>query len=620
MRKFRTKNSNKRKLILNIFLFLFLLIGVGYSTVFTNLGINGNIVLLNYRDLNIKQISSTDRTAFRSDTYRENIKTITLNDSISAPSGVIESWDISETGNGGVMAYIVQNANDNTKYDLYIQGNGRLYSNKDSSYLFGGLTSLETINNLNKLTTTKTTNMSNMFNGDTNLAIIDLSNFNMSKVTNTTDMLNGTTSLINLTTPKTYPTDSNVTITLPTSLYDTGNTEYQTLNNTSPTETFIKDDDRYLITFDHNGGNSPITQKVVTYGQQLPSITVPTRNEYTFFGYNDNINSFDMTYNKEIQIYANSSQNRIKFEGIDNTWTMTKEGDKNSHINGKIIVNSEITGVEFNDVVLDNDMYNIVHEGTNYILTLDFDITEYMVTNNTYNYETNYRFIDLSLVDSSADINVLYIVKDGNKYYDNSGNGTVTYNKNENITLYAQWKKNYTITNLISNGSFENGKTGWINWYPELDDIVVSTDVAKYGTHSIKNAGNKKWQTTYNPFNGIPNHKYYYSNYEYGDSTSCYSHFGFYYDNTNHWETSVHQERINVWEKQSGLDTGPNNEYQVRYIVVDSSAEDGVSRTCYSDGVLVVDLTATFGAGNEPSKIWCDRNIEYFDGTTTVYK
>ena len=285
MRKIRTKNSNKRKLILNIFLFLFLLIGVGYSTVFTSLGINGDIILLNYRDLNIKQTSSTDRTAFRSDTYRENIKTITLNDSISSPSNVIESWDISENGSGGVMAYIVQNADDNTKYDLYIQGNGRLYSNKDSSYLFGGLTSLETINGLNKLTTTKTTNMSNMFSGDSNLAVLDLSNYKMSKVTNTTDMLTGMTSLIEFTTPKIYPTDSNVTIELPTTLYDTNNVGYNTLNKTSPAETFIKDDDRYLVTFDSNGGTTNVTQKVVTLGSTYGTLPTPTKEGYEFVGW-----------------------------------------------------------------------------------------------------------------------------------------------------------------------------------------------------------------------------------------------------------------------------------------------------------------------------------------------
>jgi hypothetical protein len=28
--------------------------------------------------------------------------------------------------------------------------------------------------------------------------------------------------------------------------------------------------------------------------------------------------------------------------------------------------------------------------------------------------------------------------------------------------------------------------------------------------------------------------------------------------------------------------------------------------------MIVVDLTKTFGVGNEPSKEWCDQNINYF--------
>ena len=40
----------------------------------------------------------------------------------------------------------------------------------------------------------------------------------------------------------------------------------------------------------------------------------------------------------------------------------------------------------------------------------------------------------------------------------------------------------------------------------------------------------------------------------------------------------------------------------------------------YVDSMMVINLTKTFGAGNEPDKEWCDRNIDYFEGTTTIYK
>ena len=43
------------------------------------------------------------------------------------------------------------------------------------------------------------------------------------------------------------------------------------------------------------------------------------------------------------------------------------------------------------------------------------------------------------------------------------------------------------------------------------------------------------------------------------------------------------------------------------------------SRKSY-DGLMLIDLTEAFGSGNEPSKEWCDANINYFDGATTVYK
>ena len=36
------------------------------------------------------------------------------------------------------------------------------------------------------------------------------------------------------------------------------------------------------------------------------------------------------------------------------------------------------------------------------------------------------------------------------------------------------------------------------------------------------------------------------------------------------------------------------------------------------DGMMLIDLTATFGAGKEPTAAWCDENIPYFVGTKTI--
>ena len=40
--------------------------------------------------------------------------------------------------------------------------------------------------------------------------------------------------------------------------------------------------------------------------------------------------------------------------------------------------------------------------------------------------------------------------------------------------------------------------------------------------------------------------------------------------------------------------------------------------TSFWDDALVIDLTETFGAGNEPSKEWCDANIPFFEGTKVL--
>jgi len=40
----------------------------------------------------------------------------------------------------------------------------------------------------------------------------------------------------------------------------------------------------------------------------------------------------------------------------------------------------------------------------------------------------------------------------------------------------------------------------------------------------------------------------------------------------------------------------------------------------YYDDVFLIDLTATFGAGNEPTKAWCDEHINYFDGSSKIWK
>ena len=135
--------------------------------------------------------SSNLKTTYLSNTYKDKIKTITLQDSINIPNDAVISWDISANQDNSVKAYLKTNSSDNTMYDLYIQGNGHLYSNPNSNSLFYNMSNLESINNLTILDTSKTTDMSNMFAASYKLTSLDISNFDTSKVTNMQKMFGG---------------------------------------------------------------------------------------------------------------------------------------------------------------------------------------------------------------------------------------------------------------------------------------------------------------------------------------------------------------------------------------------------------------------------------------------
>ena len=76
---------------------------------------------------------------------------------------------------------------------------------------------------------------------------------------------------------------------------------------------------------------------------------------------------------------------------------------------------------------------------------------------------------------------------------------------------------------------------------------------------------------------------------------------------------------INKWSKYSDIkeassSTSTSNPYALYLYGYNGSSEG----TTHIRDVLLVDLTNTFGANNEPSKAWCDANIPFFEGTTTV--
>ena len=96
--------------------------------------------------------------------YRSEIKNITVQNSINIPASVPsdKKWDVSISGNGKLMAYVTPNAGNSSYYDLYIQGDGKVYANPDSSFLFDEFRNLDSIN-LTNFDTSRVTDMTGMF-------------------------------------------------------------------------------------------------------------------------------------------------------------------------------------------------------------------------------------------------------------------------------------------------------------------------------------------------------------------------------------------------------------------------------------------------------------------------
>ena len=136
-------------------------------------------------------------TDFHTDYYRSTITSIiTKNDNI-VPKTAVESWDISEAGDGSVMAYVEDDGSGNSTYKLTIGGKGGIIANESMIGYFLDFEKMTSID-LSALDTSEVTNMSDMFNRCSSLTSLDLRNFNTSKVESMNAMFCGCVSLTEL--------------------------------------------------------------------------------------------------------------------------------------------------------------------------------------------------------------------------------------------------------------------------------------------------------------------------------------------------------------------------------------------------------------------------------------
>ena len=145
-------------------------------------------------DLNHYPRPSTD---FHTDAYMSKITSITTKKDNIVPSTATESWDISETGDSSVMAYVEDDGTGNSTYKLTIGGKDGIIANEsmvEYFYWFSEVTSID----LSALDTSEVTNMSGMFSECSSLTSLDVSKFDTSNVTDMSDMFYKCSSLTSL--------------------------------------------------------------------------------------------------------------------------------------------------------------------------------------------------------------------------------------------------------------------------------------------------------------------------------------------------------------------------------------------------------------------------------------
>lgn len=164
-------------------------------------------------------------------------------------------------------------------------------------------------------------------------------------------------------------------------------------------------------------------------------------------------------------------------------------------------------------------------------------------------------------------------------------------------------RRNFRPTNLVTNGNFAGGTTGWIN--------------NSYATFTVTNGiatllANSQYDNIYQNIatNVGVGAKFYACAYLMAGAADALKIM--INDSEVSSNTATHTGS-GTFERVSVIHTSTAGTV-IRVKVQDFRASNWDN--VYAKEVFAIDLTALFGAGNEPTQAWCDLNIpNWFDGT-----
>ena len=137
------------------------------------------------------------QTDFHTDAYRSKITSIITKKDNIVPATATESWDISEAGDGSVMAYVEDDGTGNSTYKVTIGGKGGIIANESMIDYFGEFRNVTSID-LSALDTSEVTSMIDMFSLCDSLTSLDVSKFDTSQVIDMSEMFSFCRSLTSL--------------------------------------------------------------------------------------------------------------------------------------------------------------------------------------------------------------------------------------------------------------------------------------------------------------------------------------------------------------------------------------------------------------------------------------
>ena len=218
-------------------------------------------------------------------------------------------------------------------------------------------------------------------------------------------------------------------------------------------------------------------------------------------------------------------------------------------------------------------------------------------------------------IPSSPNATYSYVSMDGSAYCLTATNSTITYGITNTTTPTeggcgnTNWLGDITLTNMVVNGDFSGGDTGWGS---ASGSRSVANNEMTYTITSL--SGSARIEQVAD--NTAPGHIYYVrgsilpkfhtanTSLRIGNNSSSFT------------------LAPNQWNELSAVITASDN-VRLRFYHPTTTASYNVGDTVKFRNILAIDLTTAFGAGNEPTKEQMDAILSqfpnsYFNGTVSA--